>query len=353
MSISAQRFKFLDQETNLPVSDFLRANTSDILNIPTAGLQSITSALASLVDGGKQAIMDELKSIGDTTGLSEAIREAKDGISSVCDAIGLPTPTLDSITQKLTRGNTSVQSAFNQIGSECKNKIIGSMGGCNGSRDTLTINGISRRAGSGPCSTSTMSNLVNRMTAGSYSPEIMDPCAIKNAALGTISRSSEMNMPGVFTAFNNTTDPGIMSHVAANLIPDVSSRGDMYTVMEIANSSISNTVSGLLPDASDIIMRGYATPGDIRESELSSFYDAFTSSISKIDPQWNRGSIAGNDIDSAANLYTNNTALETLIKSKVYNVSPTPNVDGTVIPSTSEEKLLSAFKFNNRASISL
>lgn len=130
MAISAQRFKFLDVQTNLPVMDFTGINSSDILNKATNDILSITQQLTSLVAGNQVAgVFDMLKSVSSNT-ILEAGRLTRDFYSTVSSIDNWTTNQIHSATNAMFPNDPVLQNAFNQVGEKCKAKILAGLGKC-------------------------------------------------------------------------------------------------------------------------------------------------------------------------------------------------------------------------------
>ena len=110
MTIQATRFKVLDKQTKIGVSDFLAIKDSGILNSPDADFKTIDQITQELIANTVQQVEITPPSIVDT-----AIRSAKDGLSAIVDIGKYSSKDLDKMIGSLVGGNSLTQNLFGKL----------------------------------------------------------------------------------------------------------------------------------------------------------------------------------------------------------------------------------------------
>lgn len=114
MAITAKRFKFLDQETNIPIFDFLKVNFNDILNSGLSELIQNKDTILKSIFG--QLNLDSLGvnlkdlPIDELEKFTKDIRSTVDGLSNMISKSGLSSDIIDTIGSQFTSAFSSDKS---------------------------------------------------------------------------------------------------------------------------------------------------------------------------------------------------------------------------------------------------
>lgn len=339
MAISAQRFKFLDGQTNLPVMDFTGINSSDILNRTTSDILSITKQLTSLVAGNQTAgVFTMLSKIAKTVNL-ETNRLTRDFYSSISDISNWTSNQIHTATSRMFPDDPVLQNAFNQIGDGCKSKILAGIGNCMNKKRMSMFNGMRTMTNDRSCSAESFIGLINHLTAGIYAPKLLDQCALSRMVAGVAIRGFEIGLPGVFTALaSRIEDKHLLAQTGVMVINATALDGNMLGVMDVANSSVGGMLKAIDPSITSTVMQNFKIPQEYFERDVSGFYNDFTTSMGNLDSDWNQFMFNGNSIPSLANMDASNASLNTFMQcANLQNSFDLPDISGTVpIPSTSD-----------------
>jgi hypothetical protein len=289
--ISAQRFKLLDEETNIPVADILSSTDSSpfnaVLNDGKNLLEDLKNESKGLVDNFMDMDVAKLTEPFVDTSIVGEIRKTKDYFSSVQNMAKLSTDGVDSIVNKLFMGNDIAKAAFSMIGRDCKDLILGQLGNCNGRKTSISFNGISRNTNKNPCGVDVFAAMVNKITNGGYKADIFDPCSSQKMLQGVVDRGFQIGMPGVFDAMaSKIKDVGVLQSAGLDILSKAGLRGDINGVLEIANSKVGGLLKSLNPNVASMALSNFTIPSEVRAAELPEYYNDITTGIEKLDPDW-------------------------------------------------------------------
>lgn len=327
MAIPAKRFQFLDNETNVAISDFLTADNQSILNSPNNDYKQITSVFSEFLGNSKQDI--DLSFLKDKIGLGSSakdplLRTTKDAISDIYDTSGFSPKDIDKLLSSYTKGNTQAQSALSQLSSRCKNKAAGIRNTGKAYPPSINCNGKSRTANNSNCNTDQFGNALNKLTNGGFNYSYLDPNALLNAITSLSLSGYDMNMCGVFGALNTlTNDINLLSRASSAIMGGLTSVGNTLGFVDLANSS-----AGLYPLMSNPngirkATKSFNIPSEIRQRQYSNFSDRYSGALELYDNNWNRsGYDSGLSISS---IDRGNGQLGNVFRSKVMDNIYTEN----------------------------
>ena len=132
MAIAAERFKFLDYETNVAVTDFTEVETTDVLNVPSPGGGGISGVAESISKSSTLAgIKDLVKKAKDAAGTvkkgMEMVRQAKDVISSVKNLKNFSMDKVDKLAGMVLGPGSPQFSAYKGLADTVKGSIASAM----------------------------------------------------------------------------------------------------------------------------------------------------------------------------------------------------------------------------------
>lgn len=339
MAISAQRFKFLDGQTNLPVMDFTGINSSDILNRTTSDILSITKQLTSLVAGNQtDGVFTMLSNISKTINL-ETNRLTRDFYSSITDISNWTSNQIHAATGRMFPDDPVLQNAFNQLGDVCKSKILAGIGNCMNKKRMSMFNGMRTMTTDRSCSAETFIGLINHLTGGLYAPKLIDQCALMRMVAGVAIRGFEIGLPGVFSALSSRIeDQHLLAQAGVMVINATALDGNMLGVMDVANSSVGGMLTAMDPSITSTVLQNFKIPQEYFERDVGGFYDNFSLSMTNLDPNWNKMMFNNINVPSLANMDLNNSALDNMFQCKNLGGDfSLPDMSGIVsLPSTDD-----------------
>lgn len=319
MAITAKRFSFLDQETNLSTSEFFNANNKNILNSPNNELKTASIELEGFIsDAGKSINSVALKAQAKATEAKEQItglanspiiRDTKAMMSKALDLTGLSTKDLDGMMGKLSNGNNSASSAFSQLSPTCKRNAA-RHGGAGRPYDPSVNCGGKKRPTNGSSDCASSSNQfgsgINKLSNGAFNSSYNDPNSILASIMGLSSAGYDMNMCGVFSSLSSMLGAGsantnLLSRASSGLLGKLTSTGNTMGVLDLASGSAA--LHPLLENPSGIssITNSFKLPSEIKQGGLGGFSDRFTGALDLFDSDWNKSSQDGILSNSLAN----------------------------------------------------
>ena len=337
MAIAAQRFKFLNEQTNLPVKDFFSINTSDILSRSVTDITGAISGLANLVGAGNiGGTISMLGNIAKESAL-ETKRLTRDFYSSLNSISNWTSQEIHAASAAMFPNDPVIQNAFNQIGDGCKAKILSGLSNCVNKRRLSEINGLRSFTNDRSCSAASFTALINKITKGLYAPTLTDQCALMKMVAGVAIRGFEIGLPAVFSALSGQIeDKSLLAQAGVTVINSTANDGNMLGVMDVANSSVGPMLKTIDPNITSNILRNFNVPEEYFERDIGTFYDSFGASMTNLDPSWNQIQFANDMVPSLSNFDTTNSSIAKLFQAQNLESSVSFPLDGSVpIPSTS------------------
>lgn len=322
MSIPSKRFEFLSQETNIGTSDFLDTNSSDIFNSVNNSFTGITADLEGFITNFFQSDKTTTDSTStDSLGVERVVNTISGGIR---DLSALNTRDLDNAIAGVIP-NPTLQSAFKQISSRCKNKAMSPFG--YGKPFDMSMDcggGSSINSAGGGCNTAQFSDLLSKLSGGAYNRSYNDINSLMNNLLALSNYGFNMNMCGAFGALLNSTNfsslpTNSVSRAASVLLSSVNSVGNTLGALDIANVSQTRNLTPLSENPNGIInmFSNYNTPFKTKDTGLSNMSDRILGAATIFDSKWDR-STYDNKL-STVNLGTYNKQFDKTLTSRVMN----------------------------------
>ncbi len=226
MAIQAKRFDFLNQETNIGVSNYINVDDS---NLRGKGGRTDTSAEGDSLDVAKEQVADKLtelmtpidkamkegmdnvaESIKDAIkgmtpdidlgefDLKKLFRQSKDILGVMGDMAKMPGKLLDSMLGGLFPGNPTAKGLAKDVFKVCDSLGSG-LGNMKPFDASIDCNGKNLKGSAGNCKPKGISNLLDAVTGGSYSKGTKDINAAVNSAVALATSSYKANMCGGFS----------------------------------------------------------------------------------------------------------------------------------------------------------
>jgi len=334
MPVQAQRFEFLDKETNVAFTDFVNADNSSVLNKASDVLKNIEAEIASFISNknNTKPLTQKEKDLAFINGLE--VRESTGLSLDMIDITKLNNTDIKNKIKDITGNNPVVTNLLDNLTLPCKNKALGKNKNQKRPKSLIDCNG-NKRQSDNKCGTKEFGDSISKLTNGLFNFNFKDQSAILDRLLALSSMGFKLNLCGVFNALSAGVDLKILNKASSLLLKDVSLNKDMLAVLDLANSSLNLNVKSLLPDTSNLILSNYKTPNVIKEKNLPDFLNRVEGALTVFDSNWKFS-----DIDGALNLHnvSNNKSLKDVFKSKTMNTAITasqldvaPNIDEAYI----------------------
>lgn len=343
MTVPAQRFKFLDEETNVPVSNFLSNMGSGILNGPLKDIVSVTEELQAIVSGDKPVNVDKILRTIANGGLSTS-RLTKDFYSTLSDLSRSGTKAIGQISKRLFPNSTILQGAFNQMGEGCKNKLLSGLSQCRNKKQKARHKGKLLNTTNRSCSADSFINLINKLTNGVYNATHVDQCALMKMVAGVAIRGFEIGLPAVFSSLSGQIeDKHLLAQTGNMVLGAVAIDKNMNAVMDIANSDIGSMIFSQNPNVASNVLSNFKLPSEIMPRDVPGFYGDFSGAMSTLDPNWLSGKFGDLSIPSVSSMLGSSAGdLKNMFSSAASaDEIQIPGLDGFV-PPLSTESLIAA-----------
>jgi len=286
MPIPAQRFQFLNDETNIAVSDFFLNGNDAVLNSPINDLKDISSQLQEFLGNGIQDldIQSKLSAITD----NEFVRSTKDMLPDLQDITSFLPKDISSMLSELIPSNPLAFADLNSLSSKCKNRALSRRGSGRPYGSSNNCNGNSRPASS-KCNSNSFNSAIGRATNGSYNGSFINNDMSLNNLMSLSSLGYDMSMCGVFGSLSSMIpNKNIVSRASGSLLGSLSSSKNVLGMMDLANSSAG--LHTLLENPAGItnMLTGFIFPKEVRQRDSSSLSDRYTGAMEILDTSWNR-----------------------------------------------------------------
>ena len=328
MAVSAKRFNFMDKETNIPITDFSKTDTSGIWNSPNNEMKDTPKSTEDFMKSAKQSkpskpggssAMPDPTSILDT--VTAAVRKVKGLVPSVKDVKSMAASEVDAAVEALglPLGQSQITSILNQLMPECKNQAAGRGGSGRPYTPSMSCNGKSNSMGSSACASSAdpFASLLNKASGGGYQSTFNDLNAILASIIGLSSMGYDMNMCGVFGVLSGMTGNNqVLSRASGTLVGMLNAKQNMMGILDLAGSSAGLNVTAERPDVVFDISRSFEAPTDIPQSSYSDFTDRTMAAFDLFHDGWDASEYDGIQSTSAITSASTNMLQVFNVKSK-------------------------------------
>jgi hypothetical protein len=354
MAIAAQRFTFLNQQTNVPVADFISQSSSDLLNTAQNDLKTISDNLTNLVNsnaiGPIQNLLSNSGSLTNVFGSLGQVRITKDFFSSGISIVSNPGNVLANAAKTLSGTNTALATSLLQLSSSCQSSALGGIGARKSQNPLIncTNGNIPRQANLLGCDLNKLSNVIANASGGVYNPSIYNGFNVENAASLLGIAGYKAALCGVFSALTaNMSNIDSISRIASNMIGATATSSDIRSVIDIGSTLVKGNVTSIIPGVSSLIFSHYEQPSDINNSQLPSLYTGLSTAMNNIDPNWCTD--PATSLPSCVNLGGSNASnfesVNQLITSDSANTAVTPSLDGSVVNLSNSSALMAGNYF--------
>lgn len=284
MTVTAKRFKFLNEETNVAISDFV-TNTSDIFNSVNNEVKELLGTTEDFIkgaikDSGIQGLKDQIP--------KDSVREVKQLYGDLKDITKFSTKDVDKAIRDLLPDNPIVQSAFGKLSGSCKNKALGK-GGLGKPYDAnINCNGKKRQANAGSCNSGELGNVLNKLTNGNYQSEYSDLNRNLKNLVALSSYGYEMNMCGVFGALSGSLNKDVLSRASGALLGQLASDKNTLGILDLAGASAGLHTLLEYPKGIKDSLTNFKIPSEVLDSGKMDLGERFTGAMTLFKNNWNR-----------------------------------------------------------------
>jgi hypothetical protein len=355
MAIAAQRFSFLNQQTNVPVADFISQSSSDLLNSAQNDLKTISDNLTNLVNsnaiGPIHNLLSNSGSLSNLFGSLGQVRVTKDFFSSGISLTANPGNVLANAAKSLSGTNTGLATSLLQLSSACQSSALGGIGARKSQNPLINCasSNTPRQGSLAGCDLNKLSSVIANASGGVYNPSIYNGFNIENATSLIGIAGYKAALCGVFSALtSNMTNIDSISRIASNMIGAAATSSDIRSVIDIGATLAKGNVTSIIPGVSSLIFSHYQQPKDINNSQLPGLYTGLNGAMNNIDPNWCTDPSTG--LQSSVNLGGSNASnfqsINQLMTADSANTPVTPSLDGSVVSLSNSSALISANYFS-------
>lgn len=361
MAIPANRFEFLDKETNVAVKDFLTNNSSSIFSELMPSLGEIGDALGGLMDGG--GLMDELSgvmggegglmggltsAVGGLTDVANMVREVKDQLSGGFDLSSLGDLDLDKLGETFLGGDMGGLGGlvdFKGMADGLKEQFLGGAGEMIPGMDGLISEGkrLGEVAGDlmgGSDISKMLDGIMGNDSSNSRKVTHLGNQQRALVSIGTM--GMQANVPNTFTSISNVvTGPGQLQQIGGAMAARAARNGSVNGVIEIAASPIGGMVDSRVPDINQQFMRSFEVPAGLNSQEQQQLYTDSVQAMNTLQPGWSVTTYRSTTITNAEYLPAAPNPWTELMQRQVQQTVPMIS-DGLVVTPPSTTALLMA-----------
>lgn len=287
MAISAKRFAFLDEDTNVGIADFGTIFDTDPRNIAPPEIDDVMTKLDGfLKQSDFQGAKDVLKKVADSSiGVS---RVTKDFFSAKVDLSKATKSGLESLTKAVFSGNDELSTITRQMALKCQQYILGGLGSRKRSRKLLDCGNSKRHDRGTPCDLNLFGDLLSKMANADFKITTIDLDALEKMLSGIGVQGYGIGLCNIWGAITTgVKDVGLLGRVAGTVLGRVSENGDMMAVRDIGRGLQDGVnVVAAVPAIASKVMSGFKIPSEITDTQLPGFGESFDLFMNKIDPKW-------------------------------------------------------------------
>lgn len=278
MAIPAQRFQFLDDETNVAISDFFTGSNTDILNSPINELKTVKEDVESF--------LTNLVTTKKTTTSTDQ-RQSTDLLSNLQDVTGLDSKALLEQVKTLFPDNSISQGLFSQLSATCKGRALGRNGSGKPYGKKNSCNGSKRPAGK-QCGSSSKAfgNALGQYTNGQFQFQFSDQDNQYRNLTSLSSLGYDMNMCGVFSSLSTGLPTDLLSRASGQLVSTLTSTQNIVGLLDLSSASAALKTKLFNPATITSMLSSFTFPKEIRERDSSVLADRYTGAMSLFDDQW-------------------------------------------------------------------
>lgn len=283
----AQRFQSFTKTENVGLLSVQGVTSSDVYNTVTNKLAEVSSDLKTMVDSLKQSAKLPTGEISDL--IDSSTRAVKDTFTTLQDITKFSPKQIESAIADMLPGNPTMQNAFKNLASSCRNNAMSSLPGFKPFADKLSCGADS----GGNCSNSAVSGLLDKITGGAIKATTKALQSMLQSLLTLSKLGYSGNLCGIFGALTRGLPGSVIQRGAAGVLGLLGSSGNVTAVMDVATGIMG--VKGVnpskeVPGVVGLITDNFKIPSNMTGNMLGGLYDGITSAYSTIDPGYDKSS---------------------------------------------------------------
>jgi polyhydroxyalkanoate synthesis regulator phasin len=298
MAIPSKRFNFLTEDTNISTADFFHTDGLKILNSPNNEFKEIKEELEGFVKNKVQALKSEIEDA--VKPIEEKVRKTKDLLDDLVEEGEITVKNIESMVKDLMPTSVLGQSKLSSMSNSCKKSMVSKRPSgknasasttCNGNKNNTTnkCGGKGNSGGGGDVFGSAISDF----TGGDFKSSFSDPLASLTSLTSLSSMGYDLNMCGIFSSLSKGMDNNITSKASGSLLGELGTKGNVIGMLDLANSSAGLHTKLENPSGTNTMLKGYKTPDDVKENNISALSDRFTGAMEIFNEDWNKSTYDG------------------------------------------------------------
>jgi hypothetical protein len=345
MTISASRFKSLDQQTNVPIADFLAANSSAIYNSLNQTATEVTAEMKAFFESSSQTSSVRVAEAADAL-----VRGGKNAMGAIRDIGSFSGKDIDKLVSGLFKDNPKAQAVFNKLGPKCQTKGLGT--GSIGKPYSLDVDcgGKKRKGKKDGCNSSEYADILNKATNGQYGAAFKDTNTALQNLVSLSKFGYDVNLCGVFSALTGDLDKNVLSRASAAVMGHLATSGNVLGVFDLAGASAGLHTAKEYPGVIKDTFNNFVKPSEVKKSDLPDVADRLMGSMELIKETWTASE--WDSMLSTAETGDYNNEVDEVLRAKQLGYSfGGNNLD--VIPSSDFSYMATAYAMNNSSGIEL
>lgn len=293
--IPAQRFKMLDEETNVASFSFIEDTGSEILNKSYDDALKLEEDGQDLLDMAKENILDPAEEALDT--ISDLVRESATQVTSAVDYIKGGPDRLSKWLGETIGVSQSSSDGVAKLLARCKGR--GSSPGYNGKPFDFSYQCQGQTAkvgnkGGDNCNAANFTNVMDKMSGGEYKSSFKNVQGAMNTIMSLSNFGYNLGLCGIFGAVADSK--GIsgalgemeLGKAAGGLLGSLSASSKVSGWIDVAKESATRDLAPLLsyPDAVKDMFSNFSIPDAFGERSLGTLGAMTTESVGGICPGW-------------------------------------------------------------------
>lgn len=276
--LPAQRFQSYSRSENLGLTQLKGITSSEVYNTVVNKLAEVSEGLNDIVDSLTQKIVPP----GIEEAIDDGVRAVKDVFTTIQDITKFDAKAIENEIAGMLPDNPAIQNTFRQITAQCRNKALSQTPGFKKFKDKLSCG-----SGSGACSSSQISGLLNKATGGLIDLVAKGINGILKAVMSLANMGYDAGLCKIFGALVNNLPGGVVQKAAAGLLGVVGGQGNVTAVLDIS-ANMGRAIPSL--EAKNLVGRitnNFKTPKLFYNNE-GEMFDGMMDAYDGIDPGYDR-----------------------------------------------------------------
>lgn len=286
---TAQRFKFLDLETNSPIEKFEDIKDSFIRNLESGNFKEISETLQRLMDtaeGIAGDIMKQIEESGPIKALKEITRETKGLFDKVMALTGLDDRLLDKFLDDISSDFQTKKTVKHLIQS-CRT-ATGGMGNVGKPfKSTTACASGNKRPLKSDCGSEEFAGHLEKLTNGTFKNTVQTPNKQLRKLVTIAGTGYNLGLCGAYNAVGQGMDKRVRAKGAAGLLSMTNKGRNSVGTMDIAKGSVGLQPKNYYPGVVSDFLSDFQAPLGTLEKNWSKLGQSVTATAELLDKKWN------------------------------------------------------------------